>query len=368
MIEHLWKRKTAFLLVTVFISICIFLLFIYRLLDNRAVSSLVIPERFDEINFNYYVINKTTTSDQEQYFNLIYVREASTSLRILNPNISEHEKDVLRKQLYIIGYYTDTSSLDRDIETHEKLLLNGYLGQFFRFKLLGNINWLIFIVSVYATLTILKRKRFEWVVLTFYILATMLIIKGGFNYRYQLTLLPLTIVIILYFIIDVTQKHDIKKYRFLILSMLVFLSAVNTIKTALSISTRLSNMEQGVSSTKPGSDKTFEDMNTYINTLPIDSNNKVLVNNTPEYFYYNDNPGVYCWFNDGACYGSKGWEDVLNVENSSLLSHVIRNQLKCKYILSTATFNAYNTRIKQYLENDSILIHQSGDYLLYEIR
>ncbi|MGE5342955.1 MAG: hypothetical protein ACM3SY_15885 [Candidatus Omnitrophota bacterium] len=81
----------------------------------------------------------------------------------------------------------------QEIETPGKKLLNGYLGIFFRFKSLSNINWLIVPLLIWFLVTAKKRERWQ-LALMFVWLVTLIFIgvKGYTNNRYQLTLFPFT--------------------------------------------------------------------------------------------------------------------------------------------------------------------------------
>jgi hypothetical protein len=360
------KKVELLIFISIFCA-TVFIFLTYQTLDSNKIKDLVLPGSIGEASFTYYIINKATSLEQENYFRNLYIFNLKEHVYRLKPTLSQSEKNDFRTRLYEIGYYEDASSVDRDIGTREKLILNGYLGQFFRFKLLGNLNWLIFFVFAYLLFNIKKRSRTELVLLAFYVAATMVIIKGGYNYRYQLTLLPLTLWVIFYYINELTKKPIIVKYRLYIFGFLLMISGYNTLKSFQAINPKLGSIKNNTISTQTTSKETFDDMVIFINNLPIDSNNKVLVNNLPEYFYYINKPGAYCWFNDASCYGTKGWEVVLNQESMGQLADNIKTKLKCKYILSTVTFNNYNTRIKQFLNTNTKLIRQSGDYVLYEI-
>jgi len=87
-----------------------------------------------------------------------------------------------------------------EIETPQKLLLNGYLGVFSRFGSLGNINWLAIPLLIWFLATWKSKKREPWqLALAFVWLGIVLLvsIKGFANPRYQLTLLPFTIAAVL---------------------------------------------------------------------------------------------------------------------------------------------------------------------------
>ncbi|MCP5109174.1 MAG: hypothetical protein GY950_37685 [bacterium] len=86
----------------------------------------------------------------------------------------------------------------RDIETPGKKWLNGYLGVFFRFKYLGNINWLALPLLVYFFVTVRRRPRWQMgLVFVWCVTVLFLVFKGYTNFRYQFTLFPFTAVLVL---------------------------------------------------------------------------------------------------------------------------------------------------------------------------
>lgn len=93
----------------------------------------------------------------------------------------------------------------REIGTKNRLWLNGYLGLFFNFKRVGYFSWLILPLLIVFFADIKKRRNWEIAIAFTYILSAIVIaIKGSFNYRYALTLIPFNVAFILAYGRDVS--------------------------------------------------------------------------------------------------------------------------------------------------------------------
>lgn len=115
----------------------------------------------------------------------------------------------------------------KEIETPGKKWLNGYFGIFFRFKYLGNINWLLVPLLIYFFLTVKKPRRWQMALVFAWLLtALFIVIKGYTNYRYQFTLFPFTATVILLLLWEILK--DKKNYvKILCFSFLGLVCAYN---------------------------------------------------------------------------------------------------------------------------------------------
>lgn len=92
----------------------------------------------------------------------------------------------------------------REIETKNRLWLNGYLGLFFNFGRVGYWSWLVLPLFLVFLAGLKKKRKWEIALACVYILSVVLIgTKGYFNYRYALTLIPFNVTFILAFGRDV---------------------------------------------------------------------------------------------------------------------------------------------------------------------
>lgn len=100
------------------------------------------------------------------------------------------------------------SQKSRGIDTYPKFILNGIMGQFFNFKWIGNIVFLIPIFFYEEIKNKLKNNKiFSF---TIFISITIIALKGYFGWRYMYTLLPLFLI---FFSNEVASKSFIQKIK-----------------------------------------------------------------------------------------------------------------------------------------------------------
>lgn len=126
--------------------------------------------------------------------------------------------------LLILIYYSTQSSVfpianstfsekSRGIETFPKFIFNGILGQFFNFKWIGNIIFLLPILFINELKKLTKANLifFLTLLLSFAIIA----VKGYFGWRYMYTLLPLFLIFFSTQIADYRIIQKIKGYKYI---------------------------------------------------------------------------------------------------------------------------------------------------------
>lgn len=289
-----------------------------------------------------------------------------------------------RIQIQVDETVTDINLIYRRIETPTKLLLNGYLGHFFNFKYLGNLNWLIIPFGIYA---VVKLRFFDtpWkkALGLSYLLALILIsAKGYFNSRYQLTLMPLTLPMAVLFISLYIQENNLTKYKFQIVSSLFLLIMINTAVGFLFMQQK--NGNKTVSNSKVGLiyriTHPFETLNKienkkkstaypvidFIRSLPEDE--KVLVNNLPMLYYYTNKSGTYYWCGDDTYYTNKGRSLLMENRSIDEMRQFISDTLGCKYLLSTDYYNQHSEKFNEFVHSYcKPVFMDNGEFVMYEI-
>jgi len=249
----------------------------------------------------------------------------------------------------------------RDIGTNLELLLNGYLGIFFRFKYFGLLNWLSIPVFAYFLVTIRKREKGQFALCIALFLSTVFIgIKGYANYRYQSTLFPVLITINCLLIWEVFQKSG-PKVKIFMISTGCLLLLINF--HYLSDSYFISNLKAWTSSKSfPFPYKIIR----YLNER-IDPNDVILECNQPILYYYTDKKGISVNnVNLHAVYR--------NTADISRGYPILKNDLGVKYILTDTVYESllqHNT-IERYFKifkmiNCELLYSENG-YKLYKLR
>jgi hypothetical protein len=212
-------------------------------------------------------------------------------------------------------------------------------------------------------------SRWQIGILSFYLVAAALIVKGGYNYRYQLTLVPLTILIIFDFLTKEIKGPEVGRYKKEIYGAMILLILINVLVSYEKLHAESAKYipKSTTSNEQEKNKQYFEEMADYINALPKKDDEKFIINNLPEFYYYTDKFGYYCWFGDDICYNLTNFKIFASSEDSNV-TDFLKNTLKAKYILSTGKNDEYNVRAKQYLDNNTNVIFQSQDYILYEIK
>lgn len=283
---------------------------------------------------------------------------------------------------------TDVNLIYRRIETPVKFWLNGYLGHFFNFKYLGSINWLLIPLALFA---ILKLNFFneEWkkAIAVAYLLALVLIsVKGYFNARYQLTLLPITLSALLYFLwlyLEHQELHTFKKFVLILLIGLVFTNDVFGIlflressksifqKERKGVFERLVNFIDSIPAKiayleKKSKTPAYPVIDFIRKELPADAH--FLVNNLPLLYYYTDKKGIYYWCGDDTYYSEKGRSRLMENRTIDQILVFIKDTLKCDYLLSTPGYNKYDPKFEEFTKAYCKPIFLDlGEFAVYKI-
>jgi len=266
----------------------------------------------------------------------------------------------------------DLNLQSRKIETPIKLLLNGYLGAFFAFNYLGNINWLIIPLAIIYYLVAkpnLTRQHFAFIAL---IIAALLLIglKGYFNPRYAFTLLPLFI----FMVFDLTWKtvglFNDKRLQYASLIVLIGLVGWNFYREAISVRFKKKVNEIIIESddvvTSVTNEAEVADVMEFINDMSTTA--YFLVDNAPEFYYHTSKKGHYYWNGDDFLYMKNGRTKLIEGKSLSEISDTLENDLDCKYIFSYSTYRGYNPKFDEYLSTECKLIASDKDYRqLYQI-
>jgi hypothetical protein len=249
-----------------------------------------------------------------------------------------------------------------EIDTPGKKCLNGYLGVLFRFKSLGNINWLAVPLAAWFLLTSKKRERWQ-LALTFVWLVTFLFIslKGYYNSRYQLTLFPFTAAVVL-ILFGELLKGKKKHWKILCFSLLTLVCLYNIYHYAgtytyfwnLRVSRETPHFPQRMISYL----KENKDIGR--------SHARIFVFNQPIFYYYTNKRGIDY---ESPLY----YEIVLGLrqkEGSRRKLYQTLRKRKVKYILiGWSTLNQYKERmLSEFLNCESQLLLEDKGCYLYKIR
>jgi hypothetical protein len=249
-----------------------------------------------------------------------------------------------------------------EIETPAKKVLNGYLGSFFRFKYLGNINWLIIPLLIWFFTSSRKKERWHYALLFAWGVTTIFIsIKGCTNPRYQLTLFPLTsiitILLLWQFLID--KKKYVKIFGISVFTAVVIFNIFH-------YRTEYQKFwELRVTRQKNYFPSKVID---YINsTGDINDQSRVFVINQPIYYYYTTKKGL-----DYLDPNSMGIWLELNKPSGSRerAYHLLKRRHHGNYVLLKTIHLRHSRRLalNEFLHCECKLVLENNGWLLYRLR
>ena len=254
----------------------------------------------------------------------------------------------------------------RKIETPTKLILNGYLGAFFAFNYLGNINWLLIpLALIYYFGAKPKITRIHVAFIFLIAFALILIgLKGFFNPRYAFTLLPLFVFLVFELTWKTSKLLNTPTLRYASLVFLIGLIGWNFYREVFSIrfTEKVSEIlaEDKDIPTKNSNDVEVADVMEYVNEMK--TSDIFLVDNAPEFYYHTSKKGHYYWNGDDFLYMKNGRSKLMEGKSLTEISDTLKNDLGCKYIFSYSTYRGYNLRFDEFLSKKCKLIASDKDY------
>jgi len=272
----------------------------------------------------------------------------------------------------------------RDMATYKDFWLNGYLGLFFRFKYMGNLNWLAIPLFLHFVSTIRKRQRWEIAICFVFVLSVVaLSITGYTNYRYQATLFPFTISIIMLQGWDIIIKRSVS-IRVIVFVAVFIMICINCNNTYLPKKFRLFNKSNNnVSSEVTGRGRGSSKLNVFpgeiircINDIKdMNMDDVILECNVPIVYYYTTKKGLY-YLNKPISKPMSDFYTYYPKGQKVKALKILKNEAKVKYILTRTIIEEYMQSenllrfkvILATLKNDCDLICEDKGYKLYRIK
>jgi hypothetical protein len=253
-----------------------------------------------------------------------------------------------------------------DIETPAKKWLNGYLGVFYRFKQLGNINWLIIPLSIwFFTTKKIKKERWHWALLFAWGLAVVFIgIKGFYNSRYQLTLFPITSTMVLFlswkFLEDKSKPVKILGFSLIALACLFNIYHYSDLyKTYWDLRVNVKDPHfpyRLMDYLKAGEDP--------------DKSSKVLTINQPIFYYHVDRKGLDYLSPSAIGVWVEFKKRTGTVGTRHHLYQLLRKWYHVKYVLLSEVHRRFQrtTLLEEFLHCECKLVMEDEGWLLYRLR
>ncbi len=258
----------------------------------------------------------------------------------------------------------------RDIETTGKKWLNGYFGVFFRFKYLGNINWLIIPLLVYFFATVKKRERWQSA-LVFVWLATAFFIglKGYANFRYYFTLVPFNAAIILLLLWEFLKNK--KKYVKILCFTFFTLICLYNVYHYFDVYRFFWDLRVSVKEPHfPYKLVDYLNTNDNMNTIKdINKASNVYVINQPLFYYYTNKKGIDTHGPD-AWQANKLFKSRTGGKNRKRVFSILKGELNTRYILLSSNEKMiYRTKmLTEFLNCECQLVLEDQGWFLYQIR
>ncbi len=268
--------------------------------------------------------------------------------------------------IYLVNYLgsitienPDTNLAARNIETPAKLWLNGYLGMFFGFKYLGNINWLLLpLFGSYLYKKEFKLSRENWALISFFALAFILIsLKGFFNFRYAFTLLSFCVFMVYFLLHKLFYQHS--RALFYSLSAILLICIFYGFGKQM-LSDRARAKIQEVLFAEPAyadvevEEETALVVDTLFTAMSGINTNVVLVNNLPDFYYLSDYKGLYYWSGDDLYYDENGRGKLFEERATAEVKRFLKEH-NCTHIYTHATYVGYNDDFDDFLKNDCMM-------------
>jgi disulfide bond formation protein DsbB len=253
-----------------------------------------------------------------------------------------------------------------DIETTPKKWLNGHFGLFFRFKHLGNLNWLLPLLLIIFIIKQRKngKKLERWqkaLMFVWFVTTVFLGLKGYGNARYQLTLFPVTVTMILLLMWKLLENQK-RFIKFIVFSLVAITSIFNVVHYGEHFRNTWERRVELKTQTFP---KKLID---YINSNPkINNNSRVFVINQPIFFYQTRKWGLDYFAPDAVGI----WRELRrNIGNSEKVYKILKKRLDVNYILLKSIRKHFyrGRQLEEFLETQCVRVMEDNGWLLFRLR
>jgi len=309
----------------------------------------------------------------------------------------------------VIG--ADVNMAHRGIETTDKLIFNGVIGQFFRITHFGALNLLIipFLFSDLFKFRSLEQWQKAFLFLYISILA-LIGIKGFFNPRYSLTIFPISTIYLFYSIWNI-KKHQLLKKE-IIPYFLVFIAALffskelalkkvndtfyqdhllpqkyDGIKNGLELNSNenqynlLEAMQLAVFNENlpdykhnPHFFKAYpnysqEKIFNFIRDNHKNGSQRIITNNLPSVYYYTDANALYYWSGDDLIFDGNGRYSLFKNRTNGEVKTFLLDSMNVGYIYTYEPYNKYFDEFHTFLKEECELIEQNySTYQIFKLR
>tara|TARA_R110001592_G_scaffold140281_7_gene361196 strand:+ start:460 stop:1377 length:918 start_codon:yes stop_codon:yes gene_type:complete len=300
----------------------------------------------------------------------------------------------------------------RGIETTDKLILNGFLGHFFRFSFFSILNLLIIPLLVIDIISFKKKEQWQKAFLFLYVsILSLISIKGFFNPRYSLTLYPISCIYIIISTYTLIERKSYKHFKTLVpILMVIIVGGLFSKKIYIQInkntffkdflfsqtynSDKNGPLIAAKNSEKPICKSVYEaivennypqyrfnpkfynpypkyseiDIFNKINELSKTDSKLILNNNLPAIYYYTNANSVYYWSGDDLVFNGNGRFPLFKNRTNQEVKLFLTDSLNVGYIYTYEPYNKYYPNFSSFLKEECKLIEQNyNTYQLFKI-
>ncbi len=246
--------------------------------------------------------------------------------------------------------FNDFDALNRNLDGKVRYILNGRLGFFFNLKYVGisAIACLILLPQMYS----IKKNSFDnsiiFSLLLMLITGIFLSFFAYINYRYISTITPLTIGILIIFTTILFNNKEQKNWLW---ALVIIQTLAFTMTLAFSFYPKYkSRMNGSVSQSTEINKLNCPNIYSYMNDS-LSLNNKVLINNLPEFFLRSHHQGVFYWSGDDEYFNRKGTFNLLKNKSNEQVVQFLKDSLSVNYVLTNKQLAPYNQQFKLILQS-----------------
>ena len=277
-------------------------------------------------------------------------------------------------------FVTDEGGFNYLLINKDKLNLIrlGYLGQYLGFEYVGIINFLFPIL--FLIFLINGNNKLDIPIIVYYFsLSFVIAFRRSNNFRYSLTLLPITLILtlILFFSLDKKTINE-KTHRFILFTMIItsiinfclvnysdFKNYINKYAiTAQQNNTNVETIDQNIEKVVKGRGNI--DLINFVERIQLQPQNNFLSTGSTIINYYTDQPNYYISSVDEV-YGSDGLVTICAVKTEESYNLLI-NKYKIEYIVFRTTDKRNSDCLEQVINRYGLLIFDSGVYQIFKIK
>ena len=263
------------------------------------------------------------------------------------------------------------------------LWMNGRLALFFNLKVVGPINWLVLPLLAMATWN--WKRLGGWLRAGVLIHVSSVVIVGAlgyFNHRYAYTLVPVTLMAILYGILRLFGRAgpDDPTMRMVLPALVLISWGATGWSYVVRLVERGSEQQERAALTTVGPVVPTADaedllrggmvpIGKVLDDLKVPRDVNVLVNNLPVFYYSTDRRGIYYWCGFDGYFSERGQRPLIDGRTDPEVVAFLLDSLDCPYVFSMEEYTRHNERFASLLNEQAELLYRNArGYTVHRMR